>query len=345
MKIEPSINKIELKQKIEDEYGLTVKSFKFVPKGEFASSYVIMTESKEKFFLKLYFSSRLKELKIKHLDFSTKMAYQLYDKFGIKQISCPLKTLEGKLKIRFQRAEMVLWNFIEGKIVSEKKSRTNLFAEKLAELLARIHNTTSKFEIKQEYRFNFKLEFKDDLLTSLREIDARTSSTDKTFLKLKKLITPQMNDILQALKYLEELTEKLRNENSHSYVVCHTDPIRHNIITDKQGEIYLIDWDGATLAPFEQDIWFYINAKNSHSFIKKYKEIREINKVDEDIIIYLFYERTLADLTDWIYRILFEESSSVQLKNDFEGLKEDVIPVLPKMKEIENSLKKRAKKW
>jgi len=345
MKTEPSFDKKVLEQKIKEEYNFVVKNFKFIPEGEFASSYVILTESNEKYFLKLYFPSQLKEQKIKKLNFSIKIAYQLYNKHGINQIPHPLKTLKGAFKSQFQDAQMVLWNFIEGKVVSEKKSKTDIIAEKLAELLARIHNSTSNLDLEQEHRLKFELVFKDDLLASLREIATGTTSTDKTFLRLQGLITPLMNDILQALTYLEELSDKLRKESPSSYVVCHTDPIRHNILIDKQGEIYLVDWDDAMFAPIEQDVWFYLNEKNSSSFKQKYKEISKIKGINEDMVIYLFYERTLADLTDWVYRILFEETNSIQVKSDFEGLKEDVLPVLLNMKEIENNLRRKAKEW
>ena len=44
-------------------------------------------------------------------------------------------------------------------------------------------------------------------------------------------------------------------------------------------------------------------------------------------------------------RILFEEKDPIQVKSDFEGLKEDVLPVLPNMKEIEKNLRRKAKEW
>jgi len=51
--------------------------------------------------------------------------------------------------------------------------------------------------------------------------------------------------------YFEELTEKLKQKMNFELVVCHTDPIRNNILIDESKQIQLIDWDGATLAPFE----------------------------------------------------------------------------------------------
>jgi len=345
MKIEPSIDKMELKQKIQDVYNLDVKNFKFVPVGEIASSYIVTTKKNDKYFLKLYFPSRLNNQQIHKLDFSLEVVHQLHQVQGIKHISYPIETVKGNLKSRFQEAEMVLWNYIDGKIVSEKKSKTTIFLNKISELLAQIHDSTGYLEFQNKLLFNFDISFKDDLLLCLREIATCTNSKDKTFLKLKNIITPLMNDILQSLTYLEEITQNLKEGSSHDYVVCHNDPIRHNILLNKQDKIYLVDWDSAYFAPFEKDIWFYLDKKNYASFKQTYKEIRGSAKISEEIVVYLFYERVLADLTDWVYRILFEEEYPIQVKSDFEGLKEDVLPVLPNMKEIEKNLRRKAKEW
>ncbi|OLS33142.1 MAG: Stress response kinase A [Candidatus Heimdallarchaeota archaeon AB_125] len=336
---------MELKQKIQDVYNINVKNLKFVPVGEFASSYIVTTEEKGKYFLKLYFPSRLKNQENHKLDFSLEVVHQLYHAQGIKHISYPIKTVKGNLKSQFQEAEMVLWNYIEGKITSEKKSKTTIFLNKISALLAQIHDSTEYLKFQDKFLFNLDLSFKDDLLLCLREIAACTKSTDKTFLRLKNLITPLMNDILQSLTYLEEITQNLKNESPQDYVVCHNDPIRHNILLNKQDEIFLVDWDSAYFAPFEKDIWFYLNQKNFPSFKQKYKEIRESANLNEEIVVYLFYERVLADLTDWVYRILFEESDPMQVKSDFQGLDEDVIPFLPNMIKVEKDLRQRAKEW
>ncbi len=345
MKSEPTFDKLELKQKILDVYNLVVKSFKFVPEGEFASSYIITTKKNEKYFLKLYFPSRLKNQQKNKFDFSLDIVHKLHNIQGLKYISYPIETISGNLKSQFQEAEMVLWNFIDGKIVSERKSKTTSFLKKVAELLAQIHDSSENLKFQDKLLYEFDITFKDDLLLCLREIAACTTSEDRTFLRLKKLITPLMNDILQSLTYLEEITQNLKAESPNNYVVCHNDPIRHNILLNKQDEIYLVDWDSAYLAPFEKDIWFYLVKKNYLSFKQKYKETRESTKLNEEIVAYLFYERVLADLTDWVYRILFEELDPIQVKNDFEGLEEDVIPFLPNMKRTEKDLRQRAKEW
>ena len=120
MKIEPSIDKMKLKKKIQDVYNLEVKNFKFVPVGEFAFSYIITTKKNEKYFLKMYFPSRLKNQQKNKFDFSLDIVHKLHHIQGLRYITYPIETITGNLKSQFQESEMVLWNFIDGKIVSIK---------------------------------------------------------------------------------------------------------------------------------------------------------------------------------------------------------------------------------
>ena len=345
MRNEPKVNRKNLKNHINEKYGIEVENLTFVPIGEFAYSYLLQASDNTQYFLKMYESNRLTESKLNTLDFSLEVAYQLNQDMDIDQVIFPIKTKESILKTEFDNFEIVIWSYIDGDMVSEKQSKTKDFMKKLGKLLARIHQTTNSLNLKEEKILDFEIGFKKDLLASLKEATEYVSSTDKNYNKLQKMIKPQMDNILQSLIYLEELTEKLKEEEKLNLVICHTDPIRHNILNDKKEIIHLVDWDSAIFAPFEQDVWFYLNDEYLEYFIQSYQQIGRIDEINEDFVAYLFYKRILDDLTDWIYRILFEEISKEQIKSDFEGLEEDVLPFLPNMKDVEEKLRKNARKW
>ena len=344
MKQELSLNMDKLREFIKLEYGIETKKLTFVPEGEFAYSYILQTDKSHRFLVKFYEKSRLIKTKITTLDFSLDIAYQLNQTANIDQVTYPIKSRKGDFRTKFEDMDLVIWTFVEGKIVNEVQSRSEDFLAQLGELLGKIHTATDLMKLEGGQEFNFDLDFRKELLICIKEATACTDSKDKNYNKLQKLIKSNMNYILPSLVYLEELSEKLKKEKNLELVICHTDPIRHNIIIDNNEKIHLIDWDGAMLAPFEKDIWFYINEKNSIELITSYLDVRKINTLNEDIIIFLFYYRTLEDLTDWIYRIIFEETSKKQIKSDFKGLEEDIWPVLPNMKKIEQSLRKNTQK-
>ncbi len=345
MKNEPNVNKNNLMNHIKKEYGIKIEKLSFVPLGEIAYSYSLKASDKTTYFLKMYEANRLTESKSHSLDFSLNVANQLNQNINIDQVIYPIKTKNGLLKTKFDNLEVVIWSYVEGNIVSEKQSKTKEFMMKLGELLARIHQATDTLNLEGGKSLDLDIYFKKDLLASLKKAKECVISKDKNYKKLQKMLKPQMDNILQSLIYLEELAEKIKEKNKLELVICHTDPIRHNTLINIEGTIHLVDWDGAILAPFEQDIWFFLNEKNLEELIRSYKEIREIDKINEDFVVFLFYKRVLEDLTDWIYRMLFEEISQEQMKSDFEGLEEDVLPFLPNMRNIEEKLRKNARKW
>ncbi len=344
MRDELSINKELLSIHIQNDYGITVKKLKYVPVGEVAHSYVLYTEKDTKYFLKIYFPSRLVETSAGKLEVSHRIAYQLYHKEKIEQITYPIKSISGEYKSIFEDLELVIWSFIEGKMATEKERKSKKFLQDLALLLGEIHNSTENLQIESVSRFNFDLKFRKDLLISIKEATGCATSKDKNYNKLQKLITQYMNTILESLVYIEELSLSLKERDDIGLVLCHSDPIIHNIIIDKENKLHLVDWDGAILAPFEQDIWFYLFDEHYKIFIEKYQQISKVDEIDEDIVVFLFYERTLADLTDWVHRILFEEITQEQIKSDFKGLEEDCWPILSNMKEIENQLREKIRK-
>ncbi|MHA1202032.1 MAG: phosphotransferase [Candidatus Heimdallarchaeaceae archaeon] len=344
MKQKPSIDEEELKHLIKSKYDIDVEKLHFVPLGEVAYSYVVQTSTMT-YFSKLYESNNLTKKGIYNLETSMNTVSQLNKKDEIKQIINPILNNDKEFRTIIENYSLILMSYIEGETVSEKLSKTEKFLTQLGELLAKIHNTTNGLELKHIKLFEINLDFKEDLLLSIKEATACTVSKDKNFNKLQKLIKSNIDYILPALVYLEELAENLKQEDKFDLVICHTDPNRNNIIINKKEQIHLIDWDGIALAPFERDIWFYINEKNHESFIDGYTRIRDVTSINEDLVVYLFYHRVLDDLTDWIYRILFEDISKEQIKSDFDGLQEDVWPLLPNMKEIEKILRYNCKKW
>jgi Ser/Thr protein kinase RdoA (MazF antagonist) len=338
MKQKPSIDEEELKHLIRSKYDIDVEKLHFVPLGEVAYSYVVQTSTMT-YFAKLYESNNLTKKGIHNLETSMNAVSQLNEKGEIKQTISPILNSDNEFRIVFKNYSLILMSYIEGETVSEKLSKTEKFLTQLGELLAKIHNTTNGLELKHIKLFEINLDFKKDLLLSIKEATACTVSKDKNFNKLQKLIKSNIDYILPSLVYLEELAENLKQEGKFDLVICHTDPNRNNIIINNKEQIHLIDWDGIALAPFERDIWFYINEKHHESFIDGYTRIRDVTCINEDLVVYLFYHRVLDDLTDWIYRILFEDIGKEQMKSDFDGLQEDVWSLLPNMKEIEKIMR------
>ncbi len=344
MKAEPQLNKGVLKEFILRMYDIDVEYFEFVPIGELSYSYIIKTQDKKKYFLKLYTPSRLTQSVILNLDFSLQVVEQLNERAHITRIPHSIKNSDCKNISQLEDFNVVLWSFIEGKMVTKDQSNSKYFAKQMGALLAEIHRATDTLELSKPVLEQFEVDFKQDLnkcMTLLLSSDKLENIYQE---KLRIMITPVSKEIFKSMRHLENVAVKLKKQDVEK-VICHKDPIRHNVLINDSEDIFLIDWDDPAFAPFEQDIWFFINDKHFKTFINSYKHLRDFPKINGDIVIYYFFKRTLVDLTDWLYRILFENMHEEQNISDLNELEEDVMSVITVMEKEENIFRKKIKKW
>ena len=94
-----------------------------------------------------------------------------------------------------------------------------------------------------------------------------------------------------------------------SPVLCHGDPHHGNLLVDGSGQVWLIDWDDAVVAPREADLMFVVGGVFSHSaitaeqvawFFAGYTPLTAIGPgdLDVDLLAYLRCVRALVDVLD-----------------------------------------------
>lgn len=107
------------------------------------------------------------------------------------------------------------------------------------------------------------------------------------------------------------LGDRLRDRPAHP-VVCHTDGHLGNVLLGAGGEMWLIDWDDATLAPPERDLMFVIGGLPGYApvgpdelawFAAGYGPV----DADPDRLSYYRTVRALVDVTEFAAEILDPE--------------------------------------
>jgi len=112
------------------------------------------------------------------------------------------------------------------------------------------------------------------------------------------------------------------------FVLCHTDIHRMNLLLNTSGELYILDWEGAMLAPREHDLFMFTGA-HFPTFLAEYRRWAGAVPLHADLFAFYFYRRNLEDLTDWIVRILYENTAEAQNQLDLEGIQHDCIAAWP----------------
>ncbi|WP_156288572.1 phosphotransferase family protein [Oceanobacillus salinisoli] len=148
--------------------------------------------------------------------------------------------------------------------------------QRVADLLHKIHHST-------------------ELLDMLMRLGIMPLTSDDIFQSIKKELhamnlVNKYKEVEIALGNLEILLPKTRNQK---LVVCHSDLNHNNLLMSKEGHLYLIDWDNATIADPASDyglvLKWYIPKENWEDWLKKYG-VEEDDYILERMYWYLLHD-------------------------------------------------------
>jgi spectinomycin phosphotransferase len=96
-------------------------------------------------------------------------------------------------------------------------------------------------------------------------------------------------------------------------VITHGDALGNNLITGRDGRLYLIDWDEPMLAPAERDTWFYLHSSAAaEAFLARYRQAFPTHHPDPSRARFYLFRRFFEDLTGYLEHILHNPSVEQQ---------------------------------
>lgn len=311
MLTEPNIYKSIIQSKLEENYGFLVINLHFVKGGEASWGYKVETNDGELYFCKIHAGLTEHEKRFE-------LTYKLFNDAGIKNITHPIKTKSGELVFYLDKYPTALFNFIEGSNSNDQPlNEKQRFA--LGQLLGNIHQAKKvigEFSIKEDFRYGNM----DRLLETLNRIDIYLKDSSKYKSKTAELLLENKEKILKRVKELEDLGEKLKNQNI-DFVICHSEPHAWNTMIDKSGEVYLIDWDDSLFAPKEKDLNMI---KDDQVKLDGYKSVVGEFEINKEIIHYYQMEWNISEIDAWSNSLLYEESNETQYKHYLEHFISDL---------------------
>lgn len=331
MKDDLGIDRESLAARIGTEYGLWVGRIEFLPKGEVGYCYLIDSDIGLRYLVKVLPSTRMGLKSAKALDFCLPLMWNLFHGNYFRSLPCPVRTQAGSLKSDFGGMPVVVYNFIEGRTINDERPSDEVLAT-VARQIARIHNCAPYIGTENPPIDDLGIPFKGEMLTGLETLERTTQGDGEGKLALRDLILPLKEELLGRLGRLETLQPSVRGIKKQT-VLCHTDPIGSNILIDARGEVYVLDWEGAILAPPEHDI-FAFTGDRFDLFLDNYED--EFGRVclKTDFLGFYLYRRILEDLVDWMIRILHENRDEDQNRRDLEGIIRDCISDLPHLEPL-----------
>jgi spectinomycin phosphotransferase len=306
---ESKIDKSLLKRVIQENFGISVISLTLVPKWEAARACIVESSKHTNFFLKIYLDDSIP-------DSAFWFAHDLYAKAGITNITHPVATSSGRMRMQLGDFHIALFDLISG-TTAEQQKLTDRQLERLGELFARIHQSKTMIG-EYSVRERFEIPFRDRLVAIFDDMSKISGSSTKYKTQLKFFLELHRKQFTEELERLGELQRKVRRKNLE-FVNCHGEPSPGNVLSSSSGEVYLLDWDDPIFAPKEKDLLFFKD--NIEPVMRGYSLFSKDNNIDRDVLEFYGHMWNLGEIADYGSKILFENYSDVQNQIWLDNLK------------------------
>jgi spectinomycin phosphotransferase len=181
-----------------------------------------------------------------------------------------------------------------------------------------LHLATPQLGLDIPYVERFSLPFESDLVASLSEVEDSSRSGRPELEPLRLLILPRRAQLLSLLARLRELAEVARRL-APPQVLVHTDLHGGNLIRTPQDELYVVDWEGAMLAPAEHDLFIFAG-EGFASLLAAYLRTYGSNQLHPELFAYYFHRRLLEDAAEFLHSLLHEDDSPQAFRSDLDLL-------------------------
>jgi Ser/Thr protein kinase RdoA (MazF antagonist) len=328
LKTEPAIAQTALVEILLREYALSVERLNFLPTEWTACCYAVHCTNNERYFLKLTTPGGFIPYAACDPDFYLPLTHELHARDILPYIAYSIPTRDGRFMLTVDGYCLILFNYIDGQVVGLGEMSEDILM-RLAGLLGVLHRSAPLIKLDYVLRECYAIPFENDLLGALDRLRRVTTADRQGIQDLRDLLLPRQDTILELLRRLKEL-QAYAIKADKPQVCCHTDLHGNNLMLDAQSHLYILDWEGALLAPPEQDLAFFVWRDDFWQlFLPAYENEFGPAQLDSAIFGFYFYRRNLEDLADWVVRILHHNTTAEQDAEDLLGIQGDCISGWP----------------
>lgn len=285
---------------LKSDFGITVDTLTFLPLGADmdASVYKTQTHEKSSYFVKLKRNH--------HYDINVTIQVLLHDA-GIQEIISPITTKHGQPAQHIDDFILIVYPFIEG-IDGFSCNLTNDQWVTFGKALRQVHEFNIPLSIKNRIKCeSYSSIWRDAVRSIYVHIEAKSVVDDAISLKLLAFMKKHKLIIQRLVDRAEQLGHKIQQQTPQ-FVLCHADIHGGNVLIEKNGTIYIVDWDQPIMAPKERDLMFigggvanvWNNPCEEEFFYNGYGET-EINMT---ILAYYRHERIVEDIALYSQKLL-----------------------------------------
>lgn len=286
---------------LKSQYGIEVATLILLPWGAdiHASIYKAQAHDQSSYFIKLK-PGYSQDISITIIT--------LLCKTGIRQIIPLIPTIHGQFTQRLGGNTLSVFPFIEGQD-GFSRELTDTQWRTLGKALRQIHETEVPPSIQTMMRREDYSPKWRQVVRSFYPLIESDPKGDKIAVELMMFMKKYAPIIHRLVDRAEQLAKKIQNQ-SPKFVLCHSDIHGGNVLIDKTGAIYIVDWDDPIMAPRERDLMFIGGGVNNvwnkpHEeewFYKGYGK----TEVNRELLAYYRYERIVEDIEVYGQALLLE---------------------------------------
>jgi len=230
---------------------------------------------------------------------------------GIAQVLAPRLTRSGQPFASFGDGALIVYPFVDA-VTGHDVALTVEQWRELGRATRAVHATNVTDLAGRIARETFTAITRNSVFDLLLRLDHVTTH-DEMIADATALLRARRNEIRALIDRAEALARTLR-ERSLPFVLCHSDLHAYNLLIDRDGALYIVDWDQPMLAPKERDLMFlggtqsfvgYTPEQEQRFFMQGYGDTPP---ADRTALAYFRCGRAIKDFAD-----AYHEISSPQL--------------------------------
>jgi aminoglycoside phosphotransferase (APT) family kinase protein len=256
------------------------------------------------------------------MDFSLPLQ-QLVAHQQLAEVNAPLPhpTMTGTLRVLHEPFLFALYTFINGETLADAYPMYPALVQRIGQALASLHTIHLPTDLHHlSPQDSLTAPFEAALLTDLAALES-ISAHDALFLqRLREVVWPR-RELIRAFLAQSQEYAKQAQQTPVAPVICHGDAWGGNMILSPSGQLTLLDWESAVLAPPERDAFLYMDylGPDCMAFDTGYRMIhQEPMHWHSYWLAYYAYRIHLRNLAQWLHNLLHEPLDEVQRDNDVE---------------------------
>lgn len=322
MLIKPDLADENIVLCLRDSYGLDVKSISFLPIGaDFNTAVYRVTASNQKdYFLKLRRGQFIGP---------AVLVPEYLANSGIRQVIPPIATKTRKFWTNLASFKAILYPYVEGHNGVEAKLSEDQWVQ-FGAAIKKLHSTDiSNTLTSGTPREIFSSKWREIVKAFLIRIENEIFE-EPVAVKMALFLKSKSSEIFNIVERTEKLAIMIQKQPLE-YILCHADIHGWNLIVDKGGALYIVDWDTLIFAPKERDLMFVgagiwnsgrTAAEEESLFYRGYGQ----TKINQDAICYYRFERIIQDIAEYCEYIFLSDEGGDDRMQCFEHLQSVFLP-------------------